>query len=79
MTYYDGLHQLIRVEEEKDLGVLLSSTLKFSHYVKEIVHKANRLLAGLPHSKLSRIRASGEAIFLFVGKQSVGSLCLLVV
>ena len=45
MSYHDGLHQLIRVEEEeKDLGVLFSSTLKFSHYVRETVHKANRLL-----------------------------------
>ena len=46
MTYPDGPHQLIRVEEEKtwDLGVLFSSTLKFSHHIKEIVHKANRLL-----------------------------------
>ena len=44
MTYPDGLHQLIRVEEEKDLGVLFSSTLKFSHHIKEIVHKANGLL-----------------------------------
>ena len=47
MSYPDGLHQLIRSrveEEEEDLGVLLSSTLKFSHYVREKVHKANRLL-----------------------------------
>ena len=44
MTYPDGVHQLIRVEEEKDLGVLFSSTLKFSHHIKEIVHKVNRLL-----------------------------------
>ena len=44
MSYPDRLHQLIRVEEEKDLGVLFSSTLKFSHHVREIVHKANRLL-----------------------------------
>ena len=35
---------MIRVEEEKDLRVLFSSTLKFSHHTKEIVHKANRLL-----------------------------------
>ena len=28
MSYSDGLHQLIRVEEETDLGVLFSSTLK---------------------------------------------------
>ena len=40
----DGLNQLIRVEEEMDLGVLFSSTLKFSHHIKEIVCKANRLL-----------------------------------
>ena len=44
MTYPDGVHQLNRVEEEKDLGALFSSTLKFSHHIKEIVHKANRLL-----------------------------------
>ena len=44
MSYPDGLHQLIRVEEEKDLGALFSSTLKFSHHVKEIANKANRLL-----------------------------------
>ena len=46
MSYPDGLHQLIRVEEEKDqhLGVLSSFTLKFMHHVKEIVHKANKLL-----------------------------------
>ena len=44
MTYPDGLHHLIRVEEEKDLGVLFSSTLKFSYHTKEIVHKANRLI-----------------------------------
>ena len=44
MPYPDRLHQLIRVEEETDLGVLFSSTLKFSHHVKEIAHKANRLL-----------------------------------
>ena len=37
MSYPDGLHQLIRVEEEKDLGVLFSSTLKFSHHVREMV------------------------------------------
>ena len=43
MSCPDGLHQLIRVKE-KNLGVLFSSTLKFSHHVKEIVHKANRLL-----------------------------------
>ena len=42
MSYPDGLHQLIRVEDEKDLGVLFSSTLNFSHHVKEILHKANR-------------------------------------
>ena len=44
MTYPDGLHLLIRVEEEKEVGILFSSTLKFSHHIKEIVHKANRLL-----------------------------------
>ena len=44
MSYPNGLHHLIRVEEEKDLGVLFSSTLKFSHHVRETVHKANRLL-----------------------------------
>ena len=39
MSYPDGLHQLIRVEEEeKALVMLFSSTLKFSHYVKEMVH-----------------------------------------
>ena len=32
------------MEEEKDLGVLFSSTLKFNHHVNKIVHKANRLL-----------------------------------
>ena len=36
--------QLARVEEEKDLGVLFSSTLKFSNHIKQIVHKSNRLL-----------------------------------
>ena len=30
------IHQLITVEEEKDLGILFSSTFKVSHYVKEI-------------------------------------------
>ena len=35
-TYPDELHQLITVEEQKDLGVLFSSTLNFSHHVKEI-------------------------------------------
>ena len=34
MSYPDGLHQLIRVEEETDLGVLFSSTLKFSYHAK---------------------------------------------
>ena len=37
-------HQLNRVEEEKDLGVLFNTNLKFSNHIKEIVHKANRLL-----------------------------------
>ena len=34
--------QLIRVEDEKDMGVLFSSTLSYSYHVKEIVRKANR-------------------------------------
>ena len=44
MLCSDQRHQLDRVEEEKDLGVLFSSTLKFSNHIKEIVHRANRLI-----------------------------------
>ena len=37
-------HHLERVEEERDLGVLFSHSLKFDDHIKMIVHKANRLL-----------------------------------
>ena len=76
MTYYDGLYQLIRVEEEKDLGVLLSSTLKFSHYVKEIVHKANRLLASLTANWAGYALAEKWSSFLSESKASVRCACL---
>ena len=39
-------HHLERVEEERDLGVLFSHSLKFGDHIKMIVRKANRLLRG---------------------------------
>ena len=37
-------HYLDRVEEERDLGVLFSHSLKFGNHISTIAHKANRLL-----------------------------------
>ena len=37
-------HHLERVEEEWDLDVLFSHSLKFDDHIKMIVHKVNRLL-----------------------------------
>ena len=52
----------IRVEEEKDLGVLFSSTSKFSQHVQEIVNKAIRLLGLI------------KRIFKFLGPQMLCNL-----
>ena len=38
----DSIGWLAEVEDEKDIGVLFSSTLNYSHHVNEIVYKANR-------------------------------------
>ena len=44
MLCSDKDHQLDRVEEVKDLGVIFNSSLKFGNHIKKMVHKANRLL-----------------------------------
>ena len=35
---------ITRVYEERDLGVLFTSNLKFGSHISQIVHKANRLI-----------------------------------
>ena len=43
-------HYLDRVEEERDLGVLFSHSLKFGDHISTIAHKANRLLGLIKRS-----------------------------
>ena len=43
-------HYLDRVEEERDLGVLFSHSLKFGNHISTIAHKANRLLGLIKRS-----------------------------
>ena len=35
---------ITRIYEERDLGVLFTSNLKFGSHISQIVHKANRLI-----------------------------------
>ena len=46
----EEVHYLDRVEEERDLGVLFSHSLKFGDHISTIAHKANRLLGFIKRS-----------------------------
>jgi hypothetical protein len=51
MKHEDGtLHELEKVDQEKDLGVIIDNQIKFSTHIAEAVNKANRTLGCLRHT-----------------------------